>query len=84
LSRISLADWKIWASRLQGRNVWILEAKCEGGSLFDALGQVLVKNELFQQDYPNSEIVGLGIISNRFDELIEYACSKLDVKMFKI
>lgn len=84
LSRITLPEWKIWASRLLARNVWIFEAKCDGGSLFDALGQVLVKNELFKEDYPYSKIVGLGVICERSDELIEHACSKLNVKMFEV
>jgi hypothetical protein len=84
LSRISHAEWKMWVSRLLGRNVWIFEAKCEGGSLFDAVGQVLVKRELFKQDYPDSNIVGSGVICERSDELIEHACSKFGVKIFKI
>jgi hypothetical protein len=84
LSRITRAEWRIWTSRLLARNVWIFEAKCNGGSLFDALGQVLVKNELFKEDYPNSKIVGLGVICERSDELIEHACPKLNVKMFEV
>ena len=66
------------------RKVWIFEAKCNGGRLFAALGQVLVKNELFKEDYTNSKIVGLGVICERSDELIEHACSKLNAKMFEV
>lgn len=84
LSRITRAEWRKWASRLLARKVWIFEAKCYGGSLFDALGQVLVKNELFREDYPDSKIVGLGVICEKSDQLMEHACSKLNVKMFEV
>jgi len=79
-------QWQEWQERLKGAKIWIFEAKSAKGDISQAIGQVLTYKELFRKDYPETEIVGYGIIhdiTGEIDILIQEACKNL-VKFFEI
>lgn len=80
---LNLKQWKNWFQLLNGRRVWLIEAKSPTGNLFAALGQIFAYTELFQEDYPNTQIEGRGIISDQDDKLVERACLKFGITLFK-
>lgn len=83
-SKMSMQLWKQWSEQLTNRKVWIIEAKSTSGSFFGALGQVLTYTELFCKDYPETKILGQGIIFDGTDTLTNYVCEKLKVKTFVV
>ena len=80
-------QWKIWKTKLRKTKVWIFEAKTSKGSMLQALGQILVYRDLFHRDYPETEIVGCGIINEvtgEIDMLTEETCHSLNIEVFRI
>lgn len=60
--------------------VWIIEGKNKPS--FEAIGQVLVYEDLFSKDYPGFEI-RKGIICLEPDPLTEPTCKKLGISIFE-
>lgn len=60
--------------------VWILEAKKELNN--QVIGQVLVSDFLYQEDYPQKE-TRKGIICESGNEVLEEVCEKYGIKVFK-
>ncbi len=81
--RVSLKQWE-WVRKheLMGKSVWLLEAKRRLSA--EALGQILVNDYLFKRDNPGIRVVGLGIICEDTDELVEEVCKKYGVMVFRV
>jgi len=82
---------KCWLNRwpiFENKEVWIIEVKTkkeiEKEGLWRAIGQVFGYKTLFEDDWPSAKVVGLGIVCEDSDELGEYACQKLGIRIWKI
>lgn len=64
---------------IDGR-AWIIEGKNKPS--FEAIGQVLVYEDLFSKDYPGFEI-RKGIVCLEQDPLNEHTCKKLGINIFE-
>lgn len=60
--------------------VWILEAKKELNN--QVIGQTLVSDFLYQEDYPQKE-TKMGIICEDGNEVLEEVCERYGIKVFK-
>jgi len=75
-------DWIEYAKDFAEEEVWLLEVKNKLNT--DALGKILVYNELFAKDNPKVRILGLGIVCKKTDVLIEKVCKKYGVEVFVV
>lgn len=62
------------------RKVWVLEAKKELNN--QVIGQVLVSDFLYQEDYPQKE-TKKGIICEYGNEVLEEVCEKYGIQVFR-
>ena len=79
--RIDLKHW-LWLrdEKLKGKAVYLFEAKQKLSA--EALGQILIYDYLFRDDNPDIKVMGLGIICEETDEIIEKVCRKYNVNVF--
>jgi len=79
---LRLRSWLNLREKLKGRKVWIFEAKKRLN--LTALGQVIAYKVLFEEDNPEVEVEGIGILCKETDPLLEHVCEKLNIKVYKV
>lgn len=69
----------------EGKDVWIVEVKTTRLN-WEAVGQILGYKALFEDDWSNVNVIGLGIVceEENSDEFIEHACQKLGIHVWKM
>ena len=75
--RFMSTDGRQILQSLKGISVWLIEAKTILNS--EALGQILINRSLFEGDYPNLYIDGMGIICLEASDILKGICRKYGV-----
>jgi len=67
--------------RLRGVSACVIEIKPVLN--YEALGQILTDKCYFPEEYPNVRVEGYAILCNEKDEVIEAACRRQEVRVFR-
>jgi hypothetical protein len=83
---IPLRYWMEGRVSLKGRRVWLIEVEpsLSSTTLGLPVGQLLTYRALFRRDHPGAAVVGLGVVCEEGNALVELACEELGINVWKL